>query len=262
MGNSQLQSDGDLGPQRSGVFDFTLLFQHIFFTIIPAALILFVTPIYIYCIMNQVIIIRRGILFGAKIGLGVALVLLNVAAAVLWARLDFFRTKVSLAATALSCAGSLCVPVIIYAEHRYSFRQSTFLSIFLSVTTLLDLAKTRSCFQHAGLESVGALYIANLVVQFLLILSQEVSKRRLIKAERLELPLGIEAVSGFWNRSLFLWINSTFLLGFHKILGVKDLPPIGPEFNTARLFRAFEPRWKRGKPAHQTCPSHTLLYSI
>lgn len=249
MGNVQSRSDDQLGPQHANSMDFTLLFEHLFFTIVPFALIILVTPLYIYCIISQIPFVRRGVLFWSKSGLAVLLLFANTAVLVLWGLEDTFRTSVSLTASSLACIGSVCIPIIIYAEHRFSFRPSAFLSIFLSVTLLLDVAKAYSCFNRPELINAGAVYIGIIFLQAFLILSQEISKRRLIDAERVDLPLGREAVSGFWNRSLFLWVNSTFFLGFRKILTVDDLPSINPEFSSALLLLKFTPRWSRGRCA-------------
>ena len=247
MENAQSQGDDQLGPLRAGSMDLTLLFEHIFFTIVPFALIILVTPLYVYCIISQIPFVRRGVLFWTKKGLAVLLIAANVTILVFWGLEDVFRTSVSLTASALSCIGSVCIPMILYAEHRYSFQPSTFLSVFLSVTTLLDIAKAYSCFKRPELFEAGCVYVSIVGLQICLLLSQEISKRRLIDPERLDVPLGSEAISGFWNRSLFLWINSTLLLGFRKILAVEDLPLINPEFNSARLLRKFDSKWKRGK---------------
>lgn len=246
MGNAQSQGDGEIGPLHTGSMDLTLLFEHIFFTIVPSALTILATPLYVYCIISQTPFVRRGVLFWVKKGLAILLVGANVAILVFWGVDEVFRSSVSLTASALSCIASVCIAVILYAEHRFSYQPSTFLSVFLSVTTLLDIAKTYSCFKRPELTAAGGVYVVIVLLQLLLLLSQEIPKRRLIDTERLNLQLGREAVSGFWNRSFFLWMNAAFLLGYRKILAVEDLPPINPEFNSSRMLRKFETQWSRG----------------
>lgn len=104
------------------------------------------------------------------------------------------------------------------------------------------------------------MYILSSVARFLLLVCQEISKRRLIYDEELRSTVNGESAIGFWNRSLFLWVNSTLLLGFKQILRVEDLPSLAPEFRAKTLFEAFKPQWDRGKTAVE--PRIYLVYLL
>ncbi|KAM4067250.1 ABC transporter [Hirsutella rhossiliensis] len=66
--------------------------------------------------------------------------------------------------------------------------------------------------------------------------------------------LGRESTSGFWGRSLFLWLNSTLLIGFRSIISVGDLQDLGPALSSTRLFAKFEPFWAKAWTANKSSP--------
>lgn len=134
------------------------------------------------------------------------------------------------------------------AEHRHSLRPSTLLSIYLSITVLFDIARARSYFRRPGMATHGGLLTGIAFFKASLAILEEVSKRSLFKSQRGRSSLGPECTSGFWTRSLFLWLNSTLFLGFRRILSADDLDDIGPKFSSARLLKKFELYWAASKP--------------
>jgi hypothetical protein len=239
--------DDSLGPKASGLFDFTLPFEATAFTIGPAAVILLCTPFFLRNAYKASKYMQHGHLLIVKLVCAVALLGCEIANIVLWSVLPIFHTGYTTAASIMSCAGSLCIVIILYAEHMHSYRPSTFLSIFLSITLLFDIVKVRSYFLRDGMVSLAGLAITVLVLKLALVSLEEISKSHLVDKDRLQKPLSRESVSGFWNRAFFLWLNSTLLLGFRKILKVEDLPILGPEFNNEVLHNRFRSHWDMGE---------------
>lgn len=171
----------------------------------------------------------------------------EIASLGLWSRLPAVRSDASLAALSLVCVGTLCIVAAVGLEHRHSFRSSALISLYLSLTALLDAVKARSLFLRPGarLHAVGGLAAAAAAAKLALVLLQEVSKRTHIKDPALRRSLSKEATSGFWNRSLFLWLNSTFLLGFRSVLRIDDLGSLGDDFSADHLSARFEPVWAK-----------------
>lgn len=139
---------------------------------------------------------------------------------------------------------------VLLAEHRHSPRPSTLLSVHLSLGVLFDVAMTRSCFRRHSLYALGCLSIVVVVLKMAILLLEEVSKKSLVHDQQLRSSLGRESTSGFWSRSLFLWLNSTLCFGFRSIMSVGDLQDLGPELRSERLFAKFQPFWGKGKPFH------------
>lgn len=246
MGNAVSRTDSGFGPILDGKSHFTILFEESIFTIAPAIVAILALIVQILSIASKPMLVRLGPLLGVKTLLGTFLV--GFATLILWIFEASVRTETTLPAAGLALAGSAAIVMFLILEHLYNYRPSTFVSLFMSVTLLFDMTKTYSCFHRIGLESqpICAMYIVSCVLRFLLLLCEEVSKRRFISRESLRLAVGREAASGFWTRSLFLWLNSTLFIGFRHALKVEDLPSLAPEFHSKTAYEAFRPQWERG----------------
>lgn len=156
------------------------------------------------------------------------------------------RTDDSIAAAVLTCASMLSVIAITYAEHRRSPRSSSFLSAFLTITMLFNVARARSYISRGGLDSFGALQVAIAIAKLALVALEEVPKQSPFRSEHGRSSIGPETRGGFWNRSLFVWVNNTLLIGFRNAISVDELPEMGPEFSTERLSSQFQEKWETG----------------
>lgn len=239
-------ADNWFGPLLPSSPDFTLRFQQIFFTIIPAILLFFITPLFVLRIIKFRPKVRSGYLLPLKLSAGICLVGAAVANIVLWCINPLYRTNISTTAAILTCLGSVCTCVILYAEHVYSFRPSIFLSIFLSLTLLFDVSKARSYFLRDGLDVLAGIHVAIIALKAAILALEEVPKLQLVKSVRLRSQLSRETVSGFWNRSFFIWLNSTLLLGFKSVVEIEHLPAMGNDFSSEYLYSKFAPRWDKG----------------
>ncbi|OAA64956.1 ABC transporter, transmembrane domain, type 1 [Cordyceps fumosorosea ARSEF 2679] len=253
--------DDSFGPSLFGYFDFTLLFEHSMFEIVPAGIIIFSSPFYIYTASrSKLICARLGWLLWMKLALAVALGALQVASAVLWWEqpLDSTLARVS---SILSCVAATCIFLMLYVGHRYFVRSPSFLSLFLTTTLLCDAAITRTYFNRTGLHLLGRLHAPIPVLKFALLILEEVSKRSLMP-EQLRSSLGREAFAGFWNKSLFLWINSTLLIGFRGDLSTRDLAALDPQFEPEKLYNDFSRRWANANHKSMFALLYTCIHTI
>lgn len=129
------------------------------------------------------------------------------------------------------------------AEHRRSIQPSTLLSIYFGITVFLDGIKARSYLLRAGLDNVGAAQVVVTVAKFALLLLEEVPKDTKLTPKGIRDFLGKEAVSGFWTRSLFLWLNEIFIIGYRQTLAIDDLGNLEPHFSTEYLAIKFNEAW-------------------
>jgi hypothetical protein len=60
-----------------------------------------------------------------------------------------------------------------------------------------------------------------------------------LERNNLQNIFGKESGSGYWNRSLFLWLNWTFFFGFRNIQIIGDLDSLGPELDAKKLSADF-----------------------
>lgn len=116
------------------------------------------------------------------------------------------------------------------------------LSIYLSITILLDIAVVRSLFLRADLGAVGAVSAAAVAVKLLILALEEIPKR----GSAASLKTSNEVASGLWNRSVFWWLNSTFRKGFKSFLFIDDLPSLDHQLDSHYLASRLSRKWESG----------------
>lgn len=236
--------DSSFGPRLLNRFDFTLVFEHSMFYIVPASIMIFSTPYYAYKIVRGTPVVRSGILLWLKLACAAALIGIHVSDAVLWSSSPL-ASKISKAATLLSCIAAACIAILVYASHVYFLQPRVFLGFFLSVTVLFDIATTLTYFNRPDLYTIARLHIPIPVLKFGIICLEEVSKRSLIRSEALRVTLGDDVLAGFWNNSLLVWVNSVLVFGFRSDITVASLPLLGPELQSESLYRDFSAQWDK-----------------
>lgn len=132
---------------------------------------------------------------------------------------------------------------MLYTEHIYFIAPSTPLSIYLSITTLLDIAKTRSYFIRADMVGLAVSSVLVVTLKMTLVALEEVSKSKQIDDADLRRTVSREAVAGFWQKCFSAWLNSTFVKAFSKIITIDDLERLEPEFDSTTLATKFKARW-------------------
>lgn len=165
----------------------------------------------------------------------------------LWIKTPSQRTAATLPAASLAVAAALFIAIVILHSHFHSVQSTALTSIYLSVTVLLDATKARSYFtrDETDLTAFASLAIASASVKLIIIALEELSKRKLMTDETLRTSKGREAFCGFWNRSLFLWLNKILFLGFRRIVSIDDLPDLSYEFSSKTLWKEFAPVWAK-----------------
>lgn len=146
-----------------------------------------------------------------------------------------------MAAASLSVADVIVIGSLLYAEHRYSYSPSLLLSVYLSITILLDIAYVRSLFLRGSLDAIGAVTTAIIATELLVLVLEEIPKRgpAILKTSK-------EISSGLWNRSAFWWLNSTFSKGYYSFLQVDDLYSLDHNLDSYRLASKLDQTWKCG----------------
>lgn len=253
--------DDSFGPRLFGHFDFTLLFEHTMFYIIPSSIMIFATPFYIHKIFRGTPIVRSGQLLWFKLAFAAALIGLQVANAVLWSESPL-ESQLARATAILSSIGAVCISILIYAGHVYYLQPLPFLGFFLTVTMLFDIVTTMTYFNRTSLDTIARLHIPMPVIKLALICLEEFSKRSLIRSEALRSTLGQESMAGFWNRSLLVWVNSFLLFGFRQDITQKSLPNLGPQFESESLYRDFQPHWERANKVSRYALLKVCVYTM
>lgn len=158
---------------------------------------------------------------------------------------EHLHTTIAVISGVATVVAALCINLAIFAEHFYSVRPSHVLSVYLALTVLFNAAETYSLFnRELQNESIASIVI--LVGKTILIALEEVPKRQLFLSKELQLSTGREAVSGFWSRTFYTWLNATFVRGYRAILKVEDLDKLDSALKSSRLSKIFIQYWETG----------------
>lgn len=147
-----LAADQTFGPQLRDYFDFTLLFQHAILTLLPSALLIVSCPTYVYY-HTRTAVIDAGWLLWAKLVTAVTLIGTELSSAILWSNAKSHGSKIAIIASSVACVGTAAVLVMIFFEHRHSYRPSSLLATFLILTILFDIVKARTHFTRTRMTA-------------------------------------------------------------------------------------------------------------
>ncbi|KAH6659515.1 ABC transporter [Truncatella angustata] len=247
--NCTLNADRSFGPRTEPgcrSFDFTLLFEDLFFACLPAALFIALSP------WNFVKLLRRPALFSlSTVLLASKLVTLTALFAVQLAFLALrvaepvTSTSASIAADVLSSIATVVAVVLAVLDRQRAPRPSTLLTLYLSSAVLLGVARVRTLWLLAAYSTVSALMIATFALTCVALLYESAESRTdLITTHNLgKNPRAPEEVSGFWIRTCFTWLASTFRRGYSRIISIDDLPHLDSELRSSGLGERLASKW-------------------
>ncbi|OAQ96826.1 hypothetical protein LLEC1_02049 [Akanthomyces lecanii] len=184
-------------------------------------------------------------------------IVLQIVLLALWAQPHAPKTMSTLAALSVTLVTALFFLYLSYLEHTRSVRPSTLLTLYLGLSTLLDLARVRTLFYLQSADDLAAVFLAGFCVKVVIFVLELYEKRRLLRPKWQD--SAPEATSSTYARALFIWLNSLMMKGFRASLTVDTLTPIDND-----LLKASEPsslldRWN--KEADQT-KKHALLWTF
>lgn len=169
----------------------------------------------------------------------------------LWASQDITKTRLTVATNAVSLVAFLVFLAVSFLEHVKRVRTSTLLEVFLGLSILLDLPRVRTVFFFEGAHVVASLLVANLFVKLLLLVAEVYEKRAFLVQDA-----SVEETAGFWNRSMFVWLNRLFFKGFKTVLTVDTMTEIDGELLAAAKPEGIVRRWEDCK---SPAPNNTIF---
>ncbi|KAF7117581.1 hypothetical protein CNMCM5793_006633 [Aspergillus hiratsukae] len=229
-----------------GGFDFSLLFEESILGILPLGIILIITPFRLYHLFRRQAKVVASWFLWAKITAWIALGIVQLVLTVHWALPAATRTQASIAANAITTVGLFVLCLLSCAEHLRSTTPSFLLNIYLFVTLLFDVAKTRTLWLR-GIsqtdETIAILTSVTVGIKVVLLILEAVQKRHILRKEYSAYPS--EATAGIFNRLFFIWLNPLFRSGFSKILAVDDLFVLDKQLSSRRLYSSLETLWDK-----------------
>ncbi|EHK17094.1 uncharacterized protein TRIVIDRAFT_195099 [Trichoderma virens Gv29-8] len=240
-------SDQYFGPQvdpRCRPFDFTLLFEDIFFVCLPAVLFLILAPIQIWGLFRKraAFSVRSRALRRWKSIAFAAILVVQVIYLVSRAQYAELRTRVSLPADILSSTATVAAFFLSRASHGRSLRPSTVLDLYLSLSSVLNIARTRTLWLLAAGSPVPILMTVNLSLTLFALLLESVEERKRLSNG------SPEEFSGIWARISFSWLIPLLKTGYDKILLQDDLPNLDTRLQSRLLRRQLITTWSKYDP--------------
>ena len=166
-----------------------------------------------------------------------------------------------IASTSLSSIAAVCTGLMLFLEHYHATQSSSLLTLYLTITIIVDFLRAFYYTTKSELHFVGTLSAVTTTIKISLLVQQEAPKY-LDPRRAPHRGFSPEATTGFWNRTLGLWLNSTLLFGFRRTLRMADLANLGTEFSSANLSFQFDAVWATGNLFLQYNDTHIPILLI
>jgi ATP-binding cassette, subfamily C (CFTR/MRP), member 1 len=151
------------------------------------------------------------------------------------------QTSASLTADTLAIVGTAGAAWFSYVDHQRSLRPSTLLGLYLSVLAIVDIARVRTLWLIGSAEGEAAAMTGTLILTVAALLLESVDKRRsAAEGKRSGAP---EEYSGFWPRTAFAWLTTTFRAGYSKVIVPSDLPVLDTRLRSSVLREKLVNTW-------------------
>ncbi|KAK2865449.1 hypothetical protein FQN49_003561 [Arthroderma sp. PD_2] len=161
-----------------GGFDFTLLFEESILTLPALGIAIAWAFVRLLALRREPAKVRSTWLVALKMATYAVFVSLQTANLALYALQQAPKTRLTLVCVALTIAGYCVLAAVSYLEHIRSVRPSTLLVVYLGLSILLDLARTRTLFFIQGSRIVALVFLSSFVVKVLSFVLEVTEKRR------------------------------------------------------------------------------------
>ncbi|KAK3331306.1 ABC multidrug transporter [Apodospora peruviana] len=230
-------------------FDFTVTFESAFFGLAPSLLVLPFLGFRAWHVFKMSKVVDWFPALVVKLTLYLALGALHLAELGLYA-----SDKAGYTSSELAIPSSVCIFVTIAGlavlsllEHSRTPRPASIIQAYLLFTLLFDIARLRTRWLIPGQQTIAALQAASFAMKSVLLVIESLPKT----SHLIPSPDGgktyysPEETAGFLSRSLLLWLNPLFLLGYRKRLSVDDLYPVDDELGSQKLTEALDFAWSK-----------------
>ena len=236
-----LEADNRFGPRVSidcRAFDFTLLFEDIFFTSLPSAIFLLILPIRLYFLRHESVKINSYRLVVWKLVkvpptylptvadfeqcILAVLFVLQVLSVAFQVQELALHTRASLPAVILNIIATFAASYASFVEDQRSVKPSDILILYFSASSICSLPQLRSLWLIPSVGVCRYLSLGSFLLVVAMIALESVSKAKMLHSNYCG---GTdEGNAGFWSRSFFIWVLPFLQTGYRKDLEVEDVP--------------------------------------
>lgn len=248
-----------------GGFDFTLLFEQIFFGFLPATALLVAATFRLWHLRHARTVASGALLqFTKQVGFALpnrrgnyanlgfrkcaacGYVITQLATLILWSTPATFKTRLSVVSAVINLTASLSIAPLSLLEGKRSLRPSLVINVYLLGSSLLDVVQVRTLWLMAtydfSLRRVAIALSVGLGLKIALLVVEAIPKKILTSGE----PISREESAGVYSLRTFWWLNSILWLGRMKRLQPADLYLIDPGLKTVRYSSQLIDAWNKG----------------
>ncbi|KAG6028095.1 hypothetical protein E4U19_001674 [Claviceps sp. Clav32 group G5] len=224
-------------------FDFTLLFEESILTLLPLLFTVVLLVPRAIVLRKEGPKVQRSWLFALKLVAYSIYIVLQIVLLALRAKPDTPTTRLTIPATLTVIASFTWLLYVSYLEHVRSVRPSTILCLYLGISSLLDLASSRTSFFIPGYDVVAPIHLSSYFVKLVILATEVVEKQKLFMWHCKN--VSPEAAASFYNRVFFVWLNGLLLKGYRTSLTVDTLTPLDQDILGASRPESLLDRWER-----------------
>lgn len=188
-----------------------------------------------------------------------ALFALHVIYAVSRRQSPVIQTKLGITADILEIIASAAAVLLSFVEDQRSVEPSVLLAIYFSGLVVLTIPRLRSLWLIPSINLCRGLLTVIYILTVLAFLLESRTKLKVLRAAYQHVPR--EQSIGFWGRSLFLWVNPMFQLGYSKILSISDIPELDQDLQGDVVLEKLELAWAKSKPGFRLIKAVFRAYS-
>lgn len=176
------------------------------------------------------------------------------------------QTPVSVPATALSVFATIGLAALSNLENNRSTRPSLLICTYLLLSTLLDIAQTRTLWLQHRNTKLSVLFTSSVLAKVVLLWLEAFEKRSFLKEPYNKYPP--EALAGVLNTSFFWWLNTLIQKGHRNIINLDDLFDTDKALSSSSLKARMQTAWRnqssvfspfRHTHMFQSSPAYTYL---
>ena len=154
-------------------------------------------------------------------------------------------SQIAIASAAIGLVTAIALGVLSILEHRNTSRPSFLISIFLFLSILFDIVRTRTTWLGSEARALAGTTTAAVVLKLAILALETVNKRSILLEAYSKLSK--EATSGLLSRGLFLWLASLLVQGSKKALTLKDLFGIHEKLDPHKLTQELSKQWNKSR---------------
>jgi ATP-binding cassette subfamily C (CFTR/MRP) protein 1 len=169
------------------------------------------------------------------------------------------QTKLSITADTLEIFASAAAVLLSFLEDQRSVEPSVLLAIYFSGLVVLTIPRLRSLWLIPSINLCRGLLTGIYILTVLAFLLESSTKFRLLRATYQHVTR--EESIGFWGRSLFLWVNPIFHLGYSKILSLNEIPELDQDLQSDVALEKLEIAWASSRSEFRLIKAVFRAYS-